>query len=376
MQRLLRLTLATSCGVAAAAPARARADDNLPPLSLSGFARLDVLADDSRMSDILAPMYVLLEGHHGHTDSELTMTPRLSRVALGLDGWQLGDHTTGEGAFEVDFAGSAGTNAIRLRQAYGKVSFWHLAEIVAGQTVDLISPLVPAAASDTQLVFAGNTGDRRPQLQLACTGEQLRVGLGLAANGSLAHLDADGDGRIDGMASARPMVQWLVEWHWRLHGDEARLGAWGHVANAELAGGAGYGGESFGIHAYVPLSRRLVVLGEGYLGSNLADIGGAIAQGYNPALQRTVRGGGGWLELAMLPTERHLIALGSSTDTALADDVDRGAPTRNSTAYGVVRYKPRTAVEVGVDYLVWQTRYKLVGYGIANRVDLHLSLLF
>ena len=376
MQRLLRLTLAASCGLAATAPARARADDSLPPLSLSGFARLDVLADDSRMSDILAPMYVLLEGHHGHTDGEMTMTPRLSRVALGLDSWQLGDQTTGEGAFEIDFAGGAGTSAIRLRQAYGKLSFWHNLEIVAGQTTDLISPLVPAAASDTQLVFAGNTGDRRPQLQILLPGDRLRAGVAVAANGSLARVDADGDGRIDGMASARPMLQWLVEWHWPQHGDDARVGAWGHVASAELAGGGGYGGASFGIHAYVPVSRRVVVLGEGYLGSNLADIGGGIAQAYNPTLQRTVRGGGGWLELAMAASDRHLLALGASTDLAREDDVDTGAPTRNSTAYGVVRYKPRTAVEVGLEYLVWSTRYKLVGYGIANRVDLHLSLLF
>jgi hypothetical protein len=376
MQRTLRFKppiIPVCLATLALAAGTARAGDDLPPLSLSGFARLDVLADDSQMSDILAPMYVLLEGHHGHTDAEMTMTPRLSRVGLDLDRWDVGDYTSGEGALEIDFAGGAGTSAIRLRQAYGKLSFWHMVELVAGQTTDLISPLVPSAASDTQLVFAGNTGDRRPQLQILVTGGQLLAGVAVAANGSLARIDADGDGRIDGMASARPMLQWLVEWQW--HGD-ARVGAWGHVASAELAGGGGYGGESFGVHAYLPVSRRVVVLGEGYLGSNLADIGGGIAQAYNPTLQRTVRGGGGWLELAMAASDRHLLALGASTDFAREDDVDTGAPTRNSTAYGVVRYKPRTAVEVGLEYLVWSTRYKLVGYGIANRVDLHLSLLF
>jgi hypothetical protein len=376
MQRALRLI--PSCGLAAIAVAAgtARASDDLPPLSLSGFARLDVLADDSRMSDILAPMYVSLEGHHGHTDGEMTMTPRLSRVGLLLDSWDLGGYTTGEGALEVDFAGGEGTSAIRLRQAYGKAVFWQTLEIVAGQTADLISPLVPAAAADTQLVFAGNTGDRRPQLQVLAGYQELRAGVALAGNGSLAHIDADGDGRIDGMASARPMLQWLVEWHSPHSGDAVRVGLWGHVASAELAGGGEYGGESFGLHVYLPMSRWATVLGEGYVGSNLADIGGGIAQAYNPALQRTVGGGGGWLELAMMPGPRHVVALGASTDFVREGDVATGAPTRNSTAYGVVRYKPRTAVEVGLEYLVWSTRYKLVGYGIANRVDLHLSLLF
>src|SRR5205814_1754458 len=106
---------------------------------------------------------------HGHTDAELTMTPRLSRVGLGIESWDLRSGVTGEGKLEVAFAGGSGTNALRLRQAYASIALEHIVELVAGQTADLISPLFPSAQNDTQLVFAGNTGDRRPQVQLAFT---------------------------------------------------------------------------------------------------------------------------------------------------------------------------------------------------------------
>src|SRR5262245_65411675 len=61
-------------------PATALAEDESPPLSIYGFARLDVLADDSRMSDINQPMYVTREPASG----ELNMTPRLAQIGTGI----------------------------------------------------------------------------------------------------------------------------------------------------------------------------------------------------------------------------------------------------------------------------------------------------
>lgn len=178
------------------------------------------------------------------------------------------------------------------------------------------------------------------------------------------------------MASARPMLQWPLEVRQRLHGDVLRLGVWGHLSSSELADGTAYGGASVGTHVYLPLTRKLVTLGEAYLGSNLADIGGGIDQGYNAMARRTIRGAGGWLELAALPTEHHMVAVGASVDTARAADLGAGDRERNNTVYGVVRYKPLASLQLGLEYLYWQTRYKGAGQGVANRVDLHLSVLF
>jgi hypothetical protein len=351
--------------------------DELPPLSIYGFARLDVLADDSRMSDIAQPRYVMLEGTGARDDAELTMTPRLSRVGLGIEPWQLSGVVRGEGKLEIDFSGGTGTNAIRLRHASASIVLERMVEMTAGQTADLISPLFPSVQNDTQLLFAGNTGDRRPQLQLAFTpGSRFRAALGLAPTGSISQADADGDGRLDGMASARPMLQWLVEYRQPRRGEVMRLGVWGHAATSELADGTQYSGASAGVHLYLPVVRNVVWLGEAYLGRDLADIGGGIDQGYNMTTRETIRGAGGWLELAALPTERHVLAIGGSLDTARAADLNTGDRERNHTLYGTVRYRPLESLQLGLEYLHWQTRYKDVGRGVANRFDLHLSVLF
>jgi hypothetical protein len=376
MNRLPSLAvLALSAPAAVLGTATARADDGLPPLSIYGFARLDILADDAPMSDIAQPMFAMPDA--AGRGGELTMTPRLSRVGLAIDPWQLARHISGEGKLEIDFAGAGGTATIRLRHAYAAIDFDRKVELLAGQTSDLISPLFPSAQNDTQLLFAGNTGDRRPQLQLALTPyDRLRAAVAIATTGSLSRADVDGDGRLDGMASMRPMLQWLVEYRQYLNGELLRFGIWGHAARSELADGTSYGGSSVGVHLYLPLARKLLAFGEAYAGANLADIGGGIGQGVNPMTRDPIRGAGGWLELAALPSRHHMLAVGASLDTARPSDLVDGDRERNQTFYGVLRYKPLDALQLGVEYLHWRTRYRAAGDGIANRVDLHVSVLF
>jgi len=374
MTRCLLLALGLSLVPHAA---HADDDDTLPPLSIYGFARLDVLADDSRMSDVAQPMFVTLEGDHGHLDGEMTMTPRLSRVGLSIDEWELSENWTGEGKVEIDFAGGSGANAIRLRHAYASVSYKKRIELLAGQTADLISPLFPSAQNDTQLLFAGNTGDRRPQVQLAVyPTDKLRLAVAAGTPGWISHGDLDGNGMVDTKTTMRPMLQWLAELRQRMNGDVLRFGVWGHASRDDLPDGTHYSSYSTGIHIYLPIVDNFVWLGEAYMGQNLADIGGGIGQGVNFAAGKQVRGVGGWIEAAALPTKRHMLAIGASADAVYEDDVNMGDRTRNNTFYGVLRYKPRPAIQLGLEYLYWKTLYKDMGEGVANRFDMHLSVFF
>ncbi|CAN5751942.1 hypothetical protein BH11MYX3_BH11MYX3_38370 [soil metagenome] len=322
-------------------PATALADeDEAPPLSIYGSARLDILADDSRMSDIHAPLFVEHEPSDGRLDGELTMTPRLSQVGLGIDEWQLDQNGKymGEGKLEIDFGGGAGTNVIRLRHAYATVTVKHRFEILAGQTWDLISPLYPTVQNDTQLLFAGNTGDRRPQLRLsALPVDNVRVAVAAAASGTLDQRDLDGDGQIDGMASGTPMLQGLIELRQPIRrGRVILLGLWGHVAREELANGTRYPSRSIGAHLQVP-APMVMWSAEVYSGSNASDIGGGVGQSIHPMLDHAVHSYGGWLELAFAPTARHTVALGGSGDFARADDVMSGDRMANGTVYGALR---------------------------------------
>ena len=42
----------------------------------------------------------------------------------------------------------------------------------------------------------------------------------------------------------------------------------------------------------------------------------------------------------------------------------------------MLRYKPLTSLQLGVEYVYWHTRYKDLGDSAANRFDLHLSVFF
>jgi hypothetical protein len=358
-------------------PTAAFAEDESPPLSIYGFARLDVLADNTRMSDINQPLYVSRDAMTEAATGELTMTPRLSQIGLGIEKWEVARHITGEGKLEIDFGGGSGTNAIRLRHAYAALMVTDKVELLAGQTWDLISPLFPSAQNDTQLLDAGNTGDRRPQLRLSLFPvDKVRLAVAAAVNGLIDQQDLDHDGLPDGMESATPMFQWLMEYRQRVRGDAiARLGIWGHVGRDEIQG-VEHRSSSFGAHVFMPLMREVAFLGEGYVGINTADIGGGIGQGINPTTGRNIHALGGWLEMAIIPTERHMLSLGTSADTARGSDLEAGDRERNSTIYSVLRYKPKPSIQLGVEYLYWKTTYKDMGEAKASRFDFHTSFFF
>jgi len=374
-----------------AAPGVAAAEDESPPLSIYGFARLDVLANDSRMSSLEDPAYVMREPAGGQLESGLTMTPRLSRVGLSIDRWDIkDDRVFGEGKVEIDFAGGGGANAIRLRHAYASIArAWDdetSVELLAGQTWDLAAPLFPSAQNDSQLRYAGNLGDRHPQLRLSASGSMVRVAVAAAAPAVLADDElpggaggaggAGGDG--DMMSTARPMVQWLLEFKGRIvrRADPARVGLSGHAGRAGAADGTTRSSASIAAHLYLPLGRRAVVLGEGYLGRNLAELGGGIGHDATAMAADGVHALGGWVELALLPTERHMLSVGTSIDVARAEDLERGDRERNGTIYSVLRYRPRPALQLGLEHLYWKTAYKDMPSGVANRVDAHLSVFF
>jgi hypothetical protein len=383
MTSLLRPLAACLISASSLVPAVATAEDESPPLSIYGFARLDVLLNDSRMSSLDNPSYVMREPTGGQLESELTMTPRLSRIGLSIDRWEIkDDRVFGEGKLEIDFAGGGSANAIRLRHAYASITRMRNQrgiELLAGQTWDLVSPLFPSAQNDSQLRYAGNLGDRRPQLRVSMyPADKVHMAVAAAAPTVLDPQDQGGDGQVDSMATGAPMLQWLLELRSRIGSEDAvaRVGVSGHVARAELDDGTPQPSTSIATHFFIPFSSKVFFLGEGYLGTNLAELGGGVGQGINPMTRESVHGIGGWLELALLPSARHMLSVGTSIDVARSDDLEPGDRERNGTIYSVLRYKPHPALQVGLEHLYWRTDYKDMPRGVANRMNVHFSVFF
>jgi len=357
----------------------ARADDeDRPPLGIYGFVRLDAIVDDSTMSDVQAPHYVMPET--GASDAEVSLHPRLSRLGLSVDDWEVSERWTGQGQLEVDFQdGGDGTLAtMRLRHAYVALTRREKLEVLVGQTWDLISPLFPSANNDSLMWDAGNTGGFRPQLRVSLMpSDKVRVAVAAAATGAIDHQDADQDGHLDGTAAGLPMGQALIEYRTRAGSKvPLRLGVWGHLAREELSTGEEVPSWSVGGHLFAPIGPRNVVMIEGYRGRNLDDIGGGIGQGYSTSRGRGIDAGGGWIEVATVLTRRHMFAVGESFDMVQAADVDMGERIANLVGYGVIRYKPHDSVQLGFEYSHWITRYKDAPSGNANRYNLHATVFF
>ncbi len=363
-------------------PEIAHADRDQPPLSIYGFARLDMIVDDSQMSDAQAPMWVEREAPNGEFDGDMSIHPRLSRIGLELEKWRFGNFAKGAGKIEVDFqSGSAGVPAaLNLRHAYFTVS-WGFFEILAGQTWDAISPLFPAANNDSMMWNAGNTGARRPQLRFTATPkDKWRVAVALGMAGAVDRQDLDDNGEYDGLDAAVPMFQGIVEYRLRnRRGRIIRMGVWGHSGAEALDNDEELVSQGMGAHLILPLNRSLTLLGEFFYGRNLSDIRGGIGQGVNPESTSEIASIGGWIETAHVFSSHYMFAVGAGFDDPVADQLSEAAGLdrdSNSVYYIVQRYRPNTPVEIGLEYQHWRTRYLDGGRGIANRVNLHLSMFF
>jgi hypothetical protein len=137
-------------------------------VEIYGRLKLDAAYDSSRIFNGNFAQWVEPENRN-KTDNQFNMTANESRLGLWIYGPKNQDFKT-SGRVEVDFYGSGGTENkpnLMLRHAYMNLDWpQDKFSILAGQTSDVISPLLPSMLNYTGGWWAGNIGYRRPQLRL------------------------------------------------------------------------------------------------------------------------------------------------------------------------------------------------------------------
>lgn len=356
-------------------------------LELYGFARLDVIYDDSRPDALQTPTFIESEDPAvatGGGDS-VTLHPRLTRLGADLEGPAL-DALGGArpaAKLEIDFQnGGRESRAVpRYRHAYLALR-WDRATLLAGQTWDLISPLFPTVNSDTLMWNAGNLGDRRAQIRWTYDppGGGVSLGAALGLTGAVDDQDLDGDGVLDGEESGVPNLQARLGWSRPLGSGELSLGLWGHVAREELtsplAGETELDGSSVGVDFQVPVAPRLTLRGEAWSGENLSDVRGGIGQGVNADTGEEIASQGGWAELAWQATDTYSLYGGATLDAPDEDDLSPGDRQENRSWYLVQRLDLDDAFRVGLDYIHWTTEFVGLDEGTDNRLNLYLIYFF
>jgi outer membrane DcaP-like protein len=372
--------------------------------TLYGFLRLDAQYDHQRMNNPQLPAWVRTSDDFA-PDSIRTpddahtfdMHPKLTRLGLDFDGPNVCDAKL-TGKLETDFYNATGTNsraALRMRHAYLKLTWPNDVSLLAGQTQDVIAPLNPIVNNDFVMWGAGNLGDRRPQLRLEWTpemgaGNRLILQGMVGDTGAVDGKDLDpagttGAGTIDGEQSGRPTFQARAAWRMKNWDEkDVEVGVWIHGANerndADVGGHHTYRSRAIGLDAKVPfVSDTLWVQGEIWRGRNLTDVRGGILQGVNTTAGDEIRARGGFLELGWKTSSWLTLYTGIAVDDPdngdLSDGGLEGGRSRNRIWYAAARMN-WNPIEVGLEFLHWQTDFIGFDKGLNNRVAAFVAYKF
>ena len=358
----------------------AQAEEKAPAYTFkfSGYFKGDLVYDQSRVNSGNYALYVLDKAENDY----LSLTARESRFGLDFS-WNEEDIRT-DARFEFDFYGLGVSSASltsqenkaapMLRHAYVQLTKgrWSL---LAGQTSDIISPLVPRTANYTVLWDQGNIGYRRPQLRAstwADASEKVKVSAAVGAFRTLGG-DLDGDGVDDGADAAVPTVEGRLGLAAKLcEKRSVEIGFSGHYGKEEYqADNVTNDVESWSANADLKFVCMNVfeLAGEFFTGENLGTYYGGVGQTVNP-VREEVRAQGGWIELSCKPVSRLWLNAGCGLDDPDDEDFVIAAGTtstksfigKNSSVFGSVMYDLTSTVTAMLELSRLETTYLYKAY--------------
>lgn len=364
------------------------------PIRFYGFLRLDTYYNTARMNNIILPFTVSPE--NGTTvdddDAGFALDPRLTRFGVDITPGKIGE-TNVSGKLEIDFAnfptGSSESRPTpRIRVAWMDLLKDSLG-LRLGQDWDVVSPLFPAVNNETLMWNAGNTGDRRAQIQGRWAPKEssldLKAALGLTGAITNEDLDAGMPGATperDGFDSGLPHLQVRAGWKpgALVEKKPVEIGAWGALGKTEtdtsFAGEKRFDVNLVGLDFQVPFSTHLSLRGEAWTGENLGDFRGGVGQSINTATGDEIGSAGGWAELVLSASDRLRFHAGSTLDDPDNGDVPSGAAQRNFASYvGTIKDWP-SGLRTGFDVIYWDTEWAGTDDGDGLRFNLYFQYNF
>jgi|SaaInl4_150m_RNA_FD_contig_31_1520276_length_3142_multi_5_in_0_out_0_3 hypothetical protein len=365
MTRHLHLPLILLAGLLVAGlptgrPAHATAQETAPSeIVWYGYLRLDMAHDTAVANPGNYALYVKPHARNDAT-STLNITARQTRLGAHIT------RGTMKGRLEVDFYGASpeNKNTVQLRYAVASIPLGSFT-LEAGQTSDIISPLVPSTVNYSVAWGAGNVGYRRPQVKLIHTTPRTWVGLSLARN---ITGDLDGDTILDGDASAVPAVQARCALT-PVDGDrKLSVGVSGHYGRCNCpAKDIDYSNWSVNTDVTIIPAAGWKILAEAYRGSNMGAYAGAI---YNSDTVNGVHSQGAWANLqTRIGDSPFKLSLGAGIDDVDDEDLTKAelnrpdVRVRNQVAFVTGFYQLSPEVSLGLELSRWATEYANVTPG-------------
>lgn len=350
----------------------------------SGYVKLDAAWDESLIESGNFARWVaspsIVEDH-----PHFNMTARQTR--LGFEFRRATGNAPPIGArVEIDFYGGGGENKNRpqLRHAYLEIPWPRQGlRLVAGQTSDVISPLVPTTLNYTVAWWVGNIGYRRPLVRLTKTIESAAGGatrLTAAISRTIGDDFGSPEPGDSGVDSGVPTVQLAAARSFPgAAGRTATIGISGHWGKERLEETLAqpvpeFDSWSVNLDVLVPLGKETTLKGELWTGENLDDYFGAIGQGINFARDLEIEAMGGWLAVDTRTSARTTMSLGLGTDDPDDDNLGPGDRALNEAVWANWQWDFQRDLRFGVEASWWRTDY--VGLDDGSSLRLQTSLIY
>ena len=334
-----------------------------------GYIKLDA-SYDSAMTNDGNYVYYVLPYAEGEEYDEFNMTAKQTRLGIKLDGGG-SDAVDMSGIIEFDFYGGGAENKPNpmLRKAY--ILFKTSAvDILAGQTSDVISPIVPTTLNYIVLWKSGDIGYRRPQIRLTKAvkvADDTKLKFAVSANRSMGR-DKNG-GETVGM----PSFQGRVAVSTKLMGGVAELGVSGLMGREEATSVADTTTHELdqsvvAVDVSLPLGDMFSFKGQYFTGKNLGQYLGGIGQGIAEIPDEgagstelvEIEASGWWGQLTVQPTDELQINVGMGTDNPELPEGDTANELeRNTTFYGNLLWTVAPSAVIGVEWAGFETQYVL-----------------
>lgn len=291
---------------------------------------------------------------------------------------------------EFDFQGALvirNKPGVLFRQGYFELknSRWRF---LAGQTWDVISPLLPGNISYAPGFGSGSLGYRRAQLRAERYLEfnsRLRMDIQGSLNQVIPYDYARSTDDLD-FPSGWPVVEGRLAWHLgRRTGPCARpivFGISGHIGEERYNFLIGQTRQdvsrrtwSLNIDLKCPITERLTLRGEIFTGENLSSYLGGIFQGIDPGTRNTIRSKGGWIDLEYRWTDCCRSYFGYSVDDPFDQDMTTGR-TLNQYYFANLIYNLTKQFEVGMDVSILKTLYYTGPAANATRLQMMMRYRF
>jgi hypothetical protein len=339
-------------------------------VELSGTLLMNGFWSDARVNNSDIPTFVVEpQDTTGLPNGYGAASVRQTMLGVSVSGMQaLGANLSGD--LQLDFYGgqqpSSGGRTFplpRIRTMVARLDWAHIGLLI-GQESQIISPWNPssfAAVGIPGFTNAGNLWFWVPQLRVTVeTGARPRLGFQAAAltpmlgspQGSFATQPDSAE------KSQRPFVQGRVYTGWGDGDTETQIGIGIHRGWIATTGDSLLTSEAFTADARIAFGGKVVLSGEGFIGSALAGLGGGgVGQEFGPT-GTPVDSRGGWVQLVVRPSPTWELGGGWGMDDPDDADLPATGRLRNMTIEGHLTLRPGGGFFVGGEVRRITTTYQ------------------